>query len=78
LVTVIADYWDTTTSDGTITRDRLYTWEAGACWSDPRDVVDFEEFGGYVFDTPAEALADATQFLAEHWAVPEPISAGVA
>jgi hypothetical protein len=77
LITVIADYWDTTTSDGTSTRDRRYTWEAGACPSDPRDVVDFEEMARYVFDTPAEALADATQFVAEHRAVPEAISVEV-
>jgi hypothetical protein len=78
LITVIADDRDTPAPNGTTTRERLYTWEAGECPSDPYDVVDFEEFSRYLFETPAEALADATRFLAEHLAVPEPIPAGVA
>jgi hypothetical protein len=78
LITVIADDRDTTAPDGTTTRERLYTWEAGECPSDPYDVVDFEVISRYLFETPAEALADATRFLAEHLAVPEPISAGAA
>jgi hypothetical protein len=78
LVTLIAKDRDMTAPDGTTTSERFYTWEAGACSSDPDDVVDFEEFARYLFETPDEALADATRFLAEHLALPEPISAGVA
>jgi hypothetical protein len=57
---------------------RVYSWEAVVCPSDPRDFVDVGDISPYVFETPIEALADATQFLAEHRAVPEPIPAGVA
>jgi len=74
LVTVIALDRPTTVSD---TSKRVYTWEAVESPSDPRDFVDFEEISPYSFDTPAEALADATQFLVEHRAVPEPISSRV-
>jgi hypothetical protein len=78
LLTVIADDRDMTGSDGTTTRERLYTWEAGEWLPDPDHIVEFEEFARYVFETPLEAYADATQVLAEYRAVPEPISAGVA
>jgi hypothetical protein len=70
LITVIAQDGATIGSD---TPKRVYTWEAVESPSDPRDFVDFEEISPYWFDTPAEALGDATQFLADNRAVPEPI-----
>ncbi len=78
LITISADYRETTEDDGTTTRERLYSWEAVEYASDPEDLVDSEEFSREIFATPAHALTDAVQFLKEHRTVLESVPAGAA
>jgi hypothetical protein len=75
LITLSAN--DSPTSDSEAYR-RFYRWTAVEEPADPRDFVESEDISPYSFDTPAEAWADATQFLAEHRAVPDRISSRVA